>query len=164
VMDDRGARRWSAMRRRRRLLGRASCWVIAGVAAFGIVGSPAHATLIAQVDLATLARDADAVVHAVVERTGTQMAYNASTSPWSVAQLRVLQWPSSGEGERLWIRDPGAVWANRGRPLLGAAVYTAAWNVRMATSLGRPCRVYFERAIGQLTQRRETAKEAFHTA
>ena len=108
---DRCTERWSAI------------WWVAGIAALGIASRPARATVIAQVDLATMAREADAVVHAVVERTGTQMGYNASTSPWSVAELRVLQWLSGGEGERLWIRDPGAVWANRGRPLLGAAVY-----------------------------------------
>jgi hypothetical protein len=84
-------------------------YVLAVVAALGILGRPARATLIVQPELATAVRDADAVVHAVVERTGTQMAYNASTSPWSVAELRVLQWLSTGEGERLWIRDPSGV-------------------------------------------------------
>jgi hypothetical protein len=137
-------------------LGRASHWVIAGIAAFGIMGSPAHATLIAQVDLARLARDADAVVHGVVERTGTQMAYNASTSPWSVTQLRVLQWLSRGEGERLWIRDPGAVWANGGRPLSGAAVYTPGEEVIvfLRRDVGRYFRTH-NLAAGKLVVRRE---------
>ena len=101
---DRSTERWSAI------------WWVAGIAALGIASRPARATVIAHVELATMAREADAVVHAVVERTGTQMGYNASTSPWSVAELRVLQWLSGGEGERLWIRDPGAVCATAGKP------------------------------------------------
>ncbi len=103
-----------------------------------------------------MAREADAVVHARVERTGTQMGYNASTSPWSVAELRVLQWLSGGEGERLWIRDPGAVWSNGGRPLLGAAVYTPGEEVIvfLRRDVGRYFRTH-NLAVGKLLVRRE---------
>jgi hypothetical protein len=90
---------------------------------------PAHATTLAEADLAAMVCGADAVVHAVVERTGTQMAYNASTAPWSVAQLRVRRWLAGGAGERIWIRDPGAVWANGGRPVIGGAVYSPGEEV-----------------------------------
>jgi hypothetical protein len=103
---------------------RCGLWSAAAVVLV-VVASTARATIIVEPELATMAREADAVVHAVVERTGTQMDYNASTSPWSVAELRVLTWLSSGDGERVWIRDPGAVWANGGRPLQGAAVFHA---------------------------------------
>jgi hypothetical protein len=121
-----------------------------------VVVSTARATLIVQPDLATMARDADAVVYAVVERTGTQMGYNASTSPWSVAELRVLQWLSGGKGERLWIRDPGAVWANGGRPLLGAAVYTPGEEVIvfLRRDAGRYFRTH-DLAAGKLVVRRQ---------
>jgi hypothetical protein len=57
------------------------------------------------------------------------MAYNASVAPFSVAQLRVLRWLAGGAAERIWIRDPGAVWANGGRPVLGAAVYSSGEEV-----------------------------------
>ena len=110
-----------------------------------------------------MAREADAVVHAVVERTGTQMGYNASTSPWSVAELRVLQWLAGGEGERLWIRDPGAVWANGGRPLLGSAVYTPGEEVIvfLRRDVGRYFRTH-NLAAGKLVVRRE-GREAMVT-
>jgi hypothetical protein len=111
------------MGRRRSCLDRSRRCSIAVLSVLAISAGPARATLIAQLDLATMARGADAVVHAVVTRTGTQMAYNASTAPWSVAELRVLRWLSGGEGQRLWIRDPGAVWVNGGRPVVGSAGY-----------------------------------------
>lgn len=117
------------MKRRSWLWDRNAWRVLAGSAVIVIAIGSARATIIARIDLATMARGADAVVHAVVERTGTQMAYNASTAPWSVAELRVLQWLSGGEGQRLWIRDPGAVWVNGGRPVVGAAVYSPGEEV-----------------------------------
>jgi hypothetical protein len=119
------------------------------------VGS-ARATIVADVDLARLARGSDAVVHAVVERTGTQMAYNASRAPWTVTQLRVKQWLSGGEGERLWIRDEGAVWANGGRPLAGAAVYEPGEEV--IVFLRRDAGKYYRThnlAAGKLVVRRD---------
>src|SRR5690348_13845724 len=109
--------------RRREVL--CACAVVALPAAI----TPARATTLAQTDLATMAREAEAVVHGLVERTGTQMAYNASAAPWSVAQLRVLRcWKRCG-AERVWIRDPGAVWVNGGRPVIGAAIYNPGEEV-----------------------------------
>lgn len=116
----------------------------------------AHATVVVQPELAILARGADAVVHAVVERTGTQMGFNASTAPWSVAELRVLSWLSGHKGERLWIRDPGAIWRNGGRPLVGAAVYTPGEEV--VVFLRRDAGRYFRThnlGAGKLVVRRE---------
>lgn len=145
------------MERVSRLLGRgAMACVLAGAAVFAVAVGSVRATVIARADLATMTRGADAVVHAVVERTGTQMAYNASTAPWSVAELRVLQWLSGGEGERLWIRDPGAVWANGGRPVMGAAVYRPGEEV--IVFLRRDAGKYFrthDLAAGKLTVRRD---------
>jgi hypothetical protein len=91
------------------------------------------------------------------ERTGTHMAYNASTSPWSVVELRVFRWLTAGEGERLWIPDPGAVWGNGGRPLLGAAVYTPGEEV--IVFLRRDVGRYFRTdnlAAGKLEVRRDS--------
>ena len=87
------------MGRREWRLGRGATWcLLAGAAVLAMAGGSARATIIAQTDLPATARGADAVVHAVVERTGTQMGYNASTAPWSVTQLRVLRWLSGGQG------------------------------------------------------------------
>jgi hypothetical protein len=119
----------------------------AAAAVLVVVANTARATVIVEPELATMAREADAVVHAVVERTGTQMAYNASTSPWSVAEPRVLTWLSPGEGERLWIRDPGAVWVDGGRPLQGAAVHTP----------GEEVIVFLRRDIGRYYRTRNLA-------
>ena len=129
---------------------------LACAAALAMTVGSARATIIVHMDLAMMARGTDAVVHAVVERTGTQMAYNASTAPWTVAELRVLQWLSGGEGERLWIRDPGAVWANGGRPVVGAAVYTPGEEVIvfLRRDVGRYFRTH-NLAAGKLVVRRE---------
>lgn len=133
-----------------------AAWSALVVAVIASSAGMANATIIAQMDLAAMARGADAVVHAVVERTGTQMAYNASTAPWSVAELRVLQWLSGGEGERLWIRDPGAVWVNGGRPVVGAAVYRPGEEVIvfLRKDVGRYYRTH-NLAAGKLVVRRD---------
>jgi len=143
-----GRRSWSFAR------GATKC-VLAGAVLAIAVGS-ARATIIAQTDLAALARGADAVVHAVVERTGTQMAYNASTAPLSVAELRVLSWFSGGEGKRLWIRDRGAVWTNGGRALMGSAVYKPGEEVIvfLRKDVGGYFRTY-NLAAGKLIVRRD---------
>ncbi|MDH5675660.1 MAG: hypothetical protein OEZ06_26285 [Myxococcales bacterium] len=125
-------------------------------AVFALSVTPTHATTIARTDLAALARDADAVIDAVVERTGTQMAYNASTFPWSLAQLRVLRWLAGGEGDRVWVRDPGAVWSNGGRPLSGSAVYSPGEEV--VVFLGKDVGPYYrthQLGAGKLVVRRD---------
>lgn len=108
---------------------RAVLCACAAVAVLAVALMPARATTNIEADLTTMARDADAVMHAVVERSGTQMAYNASAAPWSVAELRVLHWWKGSGGRRIWVRDPGAVWANGGRPVIGAAIYRAQEEV-----------------------------------
>lgn len=118
--------------------------------------STARATVLVQPDLATMARGADAVVHAVVERTGTQMAFNASPAPYSVTELRVLRWISRGQGERVWIRDPGAVWRNGGRTVVGAAAYARGEEVIvfLRKDAGKYFRTY-DLAAGKLVVRRD---------
>jgi hypothetical protein len=138
---------------------RRALYACAVAAVLAVAIRPARATTIAETDLAALARGADAVVHAVVERTGTQMAYNASVAPFSVAQLRVLRWLAGGAAERIWIRDPGAVWANGGRPVIGAAVYSPGEEV--IVFLRKDAGGYFRThnlAAGKLLVRRDGAQ------
>lgn len=134
---------------------RIPCCLLAGAALVALV-STARATILVQPDLAAMARGADAVVHAVVERTGTQMAYNASPLPYSVTQLRVLRWLSRGNGERVWIRDPGAVWRNGGRTVVGAAAYARGEEVIvfLRKDAGKYFRTY-DLAAGKLVVRRD---------
>lgn len=137
--------------------GRRAWWGMLLGAALLMVGpfTSVHATTLAHADLASMARDADAVVHAIVERAGTQMAYNASTSSWSVAELRVLRWLSVGQAERIWIRDPGAVWKNGGLSVAGAARYKLGEEV--IVFLREDAGKYFRThnlAAGKLTVRR----------
>jgi hypothetical protein len=132
---------------------------LSGVALAALVAaavSTARATVLVQPDLAAMARGADAVVHAVVERTGTQMAYNASHAPYSVTELRVRRWLSRGEGERVWIRDPGAVWRNGGRTVVGAAAYARGEEVIvfLRKDAGKYFRTY-DLAAGKLVVRRD---------
>jgi hypothetical protein len=144
---------------------RITCCLLAGAALAALVVviaaavSTARATVLVQPDLAALARGADAVVHAVVERTGTQMAYNASPAPYSVTQLRVLRWLSRGQGERVWIRDPGAVWRNGGRTVVGAAAYARGEEVIvfLQKDAGKYFRTY-DLAAGKLVVRRDGAE------
>lgn len=137
--------------------------VAALAAVVAVAVSTARATVLVQPDLATLARGADAVVHAVVERTGTQMAFNASPAPYSVTELRVLRWLSRGEGEgereRVWIRDPGAVWRNGGRTVVGAATYARGEEVIvfLQKDAGKYFRTY-DLAAGKLVVRRDGAE------
>jgi hypothetical protein len=139
--------------------GRVGLSVAALVALVAAAVSSARATVIVQPDLATMARGADAVVHAVVERTGTQMAFNASPAPYSVTELRVLRWLSRGQGERVWIRDPGAVWRNGGRTVVGAATYERGEEVIvfLQKDAGKYFRTY-DLAAGKLVVRREGAE------
>lgn len=90
---------------------------------------PASATVMVEVPLEELARDADAIVHATVVSSGVRMALRGQgLTPETVTTLRVHTWLAgaglAGEGgETVTLRELGGVWREGGLHYEGTPRY-----------------------------------------
>ena len=94
--------------------------------ALWLVGSApaAHATVMRRLSLEELALGADAIVHGVVVRAGTQGAASGNPMPFSVARIAVLEWIAGNEAaDHVIVREPGARWRGKEVRLMGAPRY-----------------------------------------
>ena len=92
--------------------------------------SPAGATVMVEVPLEALVRDADAIVHGFVERTGTQMVVrDGGLEPRTITVVRVRTWLKGSGGETVVIREIGGEWQNGGMRIDGTPVYGAGDEV-----------------------------------
>lgn len=74
----------------------------------GLTAIPAHATVMVEIPIEQLVFDADAIVHASVARTGTQLeTFDGHLEPHTIAELRVLGWIKGSGAEQLAIDELG---------------------------------------------------------
>ncbi len=98
-------------------------WVIA-------VAAPVAATVMIEVPVEDMTRDADAIVHGVVQRSGTQMQLqNGRMEPRTVTQLRVREWIKGGGSDLVTIREIGGEWQGGGMWIDGTPRYAPGEEV-----------------------------------
>ncbi len=90
------------------MLARRSALALLTLAFLGLTALPAHATVMVEIPLEQLIGDSDAIVHATVLRTGTQLeTFEGHLEPHTIAELRVSDWLKGAGGERLSIDEIG---------------------------------------------------------
>lgn len=98
--------------------------VWAAVLAVVVCASSAAATVMVEVPLEDMARDADAIVHGVVERTGTQMVVReGAMEPQTLTTIRVREWLEGGPADRVTVREIGGEWQGGGLRIDGTPSY-----------------------------------------
>lgn len=78
------------------------------LAGAGMWGSSAEATVMVELTLEDMARDAVAIVHGRVVRTGGHLGIrDGSAEPYTVTTLEVVEWIKGPGGDRVGIREIG---------------------------------------------------------
>jgi hypothetical protein len=96
----------------------------------GVAVHPARATVMIEVPLEDLTREADAIVHGVVTRVGTRMvARRGSLDPHTVVWIDVQEWLKGSGGRRVRLRELGGVGRTAGLAIDGVPRYTAGEEV-----------------------------------
>ncbi len=86
--------------------------------------SGAGATVMVELPLEDMVRDADAIVHGVVVRTGTQMVMReGAMEPHTLSTLRVRRWLKGEGGDRVTLRELGGEWQGGGMRIDGTPRY-----------------------------------------
>ncbi|NOY90913.1 MAG: hypothetical protein GXP55_06840 [Deltaproteobacteria bacterium] len=99
-------------------------------AAMLIQAEPARATVMVEVSLDDMARDADAIVRGTITRTGVRLEFEAGRlEPYSSSELRVSEWLAGGTGDRLVIRERGGEWQGGGHWIDGTPQYRVGEEV-----------------------------------
>lgn len=100
---------------------------------FALLGpaAPSSATVMSEVPLEDMIRDADAIVHAVVERTGVQTEIgDQGARPHTVTVLRVKAWLGGQDhGDRVTVRELGGQWRGGGQWIAGTPRYRTGEEV-----------------------------------
>lgn len=110
--------------------GRPLVAVWAAALAALVWSAPAGATVLVEMPLEDMVRDADAIVHGVVERTGTQMLVSADAfEPNTVSVIRVRSWLKGEGGSTVRIREIGGVWQGGGLRIDGTPRYAPGEEV-----------------------------------
>ncbi len=108
---------------------RVALWalVLVGV----LMGSSAGATVMVEVPLEDMARDAAVIVRARVVHTGTQMVMrDGSFDPYTVTTLQVLEGiKGAGEAEQLLVRELGGTYRGGGMWIDGTPRYALGEEV-----------------------------------
>lgn len=108
-------------------MGRTRIGAVAIVAAaFSLVLVPhsADATVMVEVPLDEMARDADAIVFGTVTRSGARLELGSDGSqPWTVTEIRVREWIKGGSGERVLVHEIGGEVQDRGMWIEGTPRY-----------------------------------------
>ncbi|MBO6938806.1 MAG: hypothetical protein JJ863_27805 [Deltaproteobacteria bacterium] len=96
-------------------------WLVPALAAAmlagaGLWGSSAEATVMVELTLEDMARDAVAIVHGRVVRTGGHLGIrDGSAEPFTVTTLDVIEWIKGPGGDRIELREIGGeLGGNRG--------------------------------------------------
>ncbi len=91
---------------------------------------PARATVMVEVSLEDMARDADAIARGTITRTGVRMEFEGGRlEPYSSSELRVSEWLAGGAGDRLVIRERGGEWQGGGHWIDGTPRYRVGEEV-----------------------------------
>lgn len=90
------------------MLARRNAFAILTLTFLGLTALPAHATVMVEIPLEQLIADSDAIVHATVLRTGTQLeTFDGHLEPHTIAQLQISDWLKGTGQERLSIDEIG---------------------------------------------------------
>jgi hypothetical protein len=91
----------------------------------------ARATVMVEVPLEDMARDADAVVHGVVERTGVQMVMGPQgLEPHTLTRVRVKRWLGGAQDpQTVTIREFGGRYEGGGTTITGTPEYETGQEV-----------------------------------
>ncbi|MFW6051315.1 MAG: hypothetical protein ACODAU_09085 [Myxococcota bacterium] len=83
---------------------------LAAVILLGAVVMPARATVMVEVPIEEMARQADGIVHGRVTRTGTRMVVrDGSLDPHTLVWIRVDRWLAGSGGGEVVVRELGGV-------------------------------------------------------
>lgn len=94
------------------------------------IGAPARATVMVEVAVEDMIRDADAIVHGVVARSGTRMVFHeGSLEPHTFTTLRVTRWLKGEGGPTVEIDELGGVFQGGGRVIDGTPEYAVGEEV-----------------------------------
>jgi len=100
---------------------------VLGLATFlavGVVVPPARATVMVEIPIEDLAREAHAIVHGVVARVGTRLvARGGSLDPHTIVTLDVRVWLKGSGGRRVHLRELGGVTRTVGLAIAGVPRY-----------------------------------------
>lgn len=104
--------------------------VLAALGTIVVAARPARATVMVELALEDMIRDADAVVRGVVERSAVRMDLRTGQlEPWTITRLRTNAWLKSSsrapEGELVEIEELGGVWNGGGSWIDGTPRYRA---------------------------------------
>jgi hypothetical protein len=118
----------SSLRRRR---GRK--WAVSSLVAalaFVVLALPARATVMIEVPVEELVREAHAIVHGTVTRTGTRMiARGDSLDPYTLVWIRVRRWLKGRGGRTVLVREMGGVGAVAAAAVQGGPEYEVGEEV-----------------------------------
>jgi len=90
----------------------------------------ARATVMVEVSLEDMARDADVIVRGTVTRTGVRMRFEEGRlEPYTSSELRISDWIAGAGGERLVIRERGGEWQGGGHWIDGTPQYRVGEEV-----------------------------------
>lgn len=103
---------------------------LVAVAAAASWASPGQATVMVEIPIEDLIRDADAIVHARVTRTGTQMVLRqGAMEPQTLSELRVQRWLKGTGPETVTVRELGGEWQGGGLRIDGYPRYAPGEEV-----------------------------------
>jgi hypothetical protein len=106
------------------MLGRRGAFALLTLAFLGLTALPAHATVMVEIPLEDLIADADAIVHATVARTGTQLeTFDGHLEPHTIAMLHVSDWLKGTGGSELSIDEIGGTVNGNGSWIDGTPRY-----------------------------------------
>ena len=106
----------------RRTTGSWAGFVLVMVGAAG--AAPALATVMVEIPLEDLAREADVIVHGIVLRSDARVVQQGShTEPHTITTLAVVDWIRGGPGETVTIEELGGRWQGGGMRVDGTPTY-----------------------------------------
>ena len=105
---------------------RGAPWFVVALA----LASTASATVMVEIPLDTMIRDADVIVHGTVARSGVRMAIHAdSMVPETLTTIRVREWLAGPGGETVELRELGGVHQGGGLRYEGTPRYRVGEEV-----------------------------------
>lgn len=99
-------------------------------AALLAIASSASATVMVELPLEALIRDADTIVHGTVVRSGVRMEIrDGSMEPQTITTVRVHEWIAGAGGETVELRELGGTWQGGGLRFEGTPTYQVGEEV-----------------------------------
>lgn len=129
---------------------------LATFALLSAAAAGAHATVMVEVQIEDMIRDADVIVHGVIERSDVRLSLRAGHSePQTITRVRVTRWLKGQGGARVVIREIGGEMQGRGLRIDGIPRYAVGEEVVVfLTRLERDVYRTYGMAQGKMLVRR----------